>query len=298
MAYIDNSDSIIVDCVLTDEGRARLAAQNGTFKIAKFALVDTEIDYSLYNSSHPNGSAYFDLTLLTTPIFEAFSNNTSFLGSKLISIARSDILYLPVVKNSPNLGPGGSTYSSAGYYVVTCNQETISSLGVGQGIIDGQTIQTAQRTPIVCEQGLDTQEIDPRVQLDSDLKETQYVIRIDSRLGEIVSPAGTPRSAKISFIDSDKQALYFFSYGADTDFVSDITNTEGNSAIAGPRGTMFKFGVKSSINLNSNTYLFTTLGSTTTINGTSYYYIDTNIKVEGQLTGYTLDVPVRFLKKV
>lgn len=36
MAFLDNSGDIILDTVLTNEGRKRLAA--GTFKVAKFAL--------------------------------------------------------------------------------------------------------------------------------------------------------------------------------------------------------------------------------------------------------------------
>lgn len=297
MSFLPNDSNIIVDCVLTAEGRARLAAQNGSFKIVKFALIDTEIDYSLYNKNHASGSAYYDINLLTTPIMEAFTDGDAYNGSKLISIPRNDLLYLPIIKNSPTLGPGGGTYSNAGYYIVTVNQDTISALGLGAGIIDGQTAATAQRTPIITEQGLDTSEIDPQIPLETDLKETQYTIRIDSRLGEIVTPSGVPRVSSVSYIDSNKEATYFFSYGANPEYVLDITNTKGLSAIAGPRGTIFKFGVKASLNINSNNYLFTTFGGSTTIGSTSYYYIDSNIRIEGQLTGYSIDIPVRFLKK-
>ena len=47
MAFLDNSGDIILDAVLTDTGRYRLAQGNGSFKIAKFALGDDEIDYSI-----------------------------------------------------------------------------------------------------------------------------------------------------------------------------------------------------------------------------------------------------------
>ena len=58
MAFLDNSGDIILDAVLTDTGRMRLAKGDGTFKIVKFSLADDEIDYSLFNKSHPSGSAY------------------------------------------------------------------------------------------------------------------------------------------------------------------------------------------------------------------------------------------------
>ena len=46
MAFLDNSGDIILDAVLTDTGRMRLAKGDGTFKIVKFALSDDEIVYS------------------------------------------------------------------------------------------------------------------------------------------------------------------------------------------------------------------------------------------------------------
>jgi len=55
MAFLDNSGDIILDAVLTDVGRKRMAA--GNFRITKFTLGDDEIDYSLYNKDHPSGSA-------------------------------------------------------------------------------------------------------------------------------------------------------------------------------------------------------------------------------------------------
>ena len=88
MAFLDNSGDIILDAVLTDTGRKRLAAADGSFRIAKFALADDEIDYGLYRNAnslegiHPSGSAYYDLNILQTPVLEAFTNNTSLMKSK------------------------------------------------------------------------------------------------------------------------------------------------------------------------------------------------------------------------
>ena len=93
MAFLDNSGDIILDAVLTDTGRMRLAKGDGSFKITQFALADDEINYELYDASHASGSAYYDLDILQTPILEAFTNNTSTMKSKLISIARTNLLY-------------------------------------------------------------------------------------------------------------------------------------------------------------------------------------------------------------
>ena len=70
MAFLDNSGDIILDAVLTDTGRKRLAKGDGSFRITKFAFGDDEINYNLYDYNHASGSAYFDLNicLLFLPI--------------------------------------------------------------------------------------------------------------------------------------------------------------------------------------------------------------------------------------
>ena len=75
MGFLDNSGDIILDAVLTDAGRLRLAKGDGSFRVAKFALSDDEIDYGLYDKNHASGSAYYDLTVLQTPVLESFTNN-------------------------------------------------------------------------------------------------------------------------------------------------------------------------------------------------------------------------------
>ena len=61
MGFLDNSGDIILDVVLTDLGRQRLAKGDGSFNITKFALGDDEIDYSLYDKNNASGSSYYDL---------------------------------------------------------------------------------------------------------------------------------------------------------------------------------------------------------------------------------------------
>ena len=65
MGFLDNSGDIILDAVLTDTGRKRLARGDGSFNIAKFALADDEINYGLYNKNNASGSAYYEKLLRT-----------------------------------------------------------------------------------------------------------------------------------------------------------------------------------------------------------------------------------------
>lgn len=84
MAYINN-EIVTVDAVLTKKGREILAAKGG-LNIVSFALADDEIDYRLYQPNHPQGSAYYDVAIRNTPVFEAFTDETQVLKYKLVTL--------------------------------------------------------------------------------------------------------------------------------------------------------------------------------------------------------------------
>ena len=121
MAFLDNSGDIILDAVLTDHGRKELAKGDGSFQITKFALADEEIDYTLYNSSHSSGSAYYDLEILQTPILESFTDNAASVKTRLITYDNLELKYLPVCKL--NTGTSMSIQTSGSYWLCA-NQET------------------------------------------------------------------------------------------------------------------------------------------------------------------------------
>ena len=87
MGYLDNS-SITVDAILTKRGRELLARNDGSFKITQFALGDDEIDYSLFNENHPNGTQYSSEAIENMPLIEAIPNGANSMNSKLITLAR------------------------------------------------------------------------------------------------------------------------------------------------------------------------------------------------------------------
>ena len=80
MGFLDNS-SITVDAILTTRGR-EILSRGGNFDVTKFALSDEEIDYTMYDSTHPDGTNSFGLMINNTSVLEATpnrSNLTSFL---------------------------------------------------------------------------------------------------------------------------------------------------------------------------------------------------------------------------
>ena len=90
MSFLDNSGDIILDAVLTDTGRRQLARGDGSFRIVKFAFGDDEVNYELYATGAAGANR--DLDILQSPVFEAFTNNTSTMKSKLLTIANNNLL--------------------------------------------------------------------------------------------------------------------------------------------------------------------------------------------------------------
>lgn len=94
MGYIDNQ-TITVDAILTKKGR-ELLAQDGNLNITSFALADDEIDYTLYQPNHPNGSAFYDIAIRNTPVFEPVSDETQVMKYKLVSLNQG-VTSIPVI---------------------------------------------------------------------------------------------------------------------------------------------------------------------------------------------------------
>ena len=315
MAFLDNSGDIILDAVLTDTGRMRLAKGDGSFKIWKFAFGDDEINYTLYDKNNPSGSAYYDLQILQTPVLEAFTNNASSLKSKLMTIARTDHLFLPVIEQNSIIQGTYLFTTAAGQptYIVLVDQNTVdtvtatATVPIPAGVQNGNQVQGGAQFLRV-DQGLDTAQISRQLTLDPELLETQYLVEMDNRLGTLFGhTAATP--ATVSFIDDDNIALYSLALNQNDAFVGMIDDLPDglNTPIAGPQGTKLAFRVGSSTALKTNDYLFNTLGTagTDTIGqmtgtgaGQTYRFIDSVVSVTGFTTGYRIDLPVRYVKQI
>ena len=102
MGYLDNS-TIVVDAVLTKQGR-KLLAQGQGLNIQYFTLSDTGVDYTLWNADHPSGSAFYGEAIENLPQLEALPNSAYFMRNNLLSLPR-DTKELPYVTlNSFGLG--------------------------------------------------------------------------------------------------------------------------------------------------------------------------------------------------
>jgi hypothetical protein len=121
MAYLNNS-VVTVDAILTTKGRELLAKSDGSFRITQFSLADDEIDYTLYNPTHPSGSAYYGEALANLPLLEAFPQETQIMKYKLATLPRGTTK-LPIL----NLGTSNIVIPQGGTYII--NPQTLNYLG-------------------------------------------------------------------------------------------------------------------------------------------------------------------------
>tara|TARA_R110000824_G_scaffold91594_4_gene222797 strand:+ start:872 stop:1900 length:1029 start_codon:yes stop_codon:yes gene_type:complete len=301
MAFLDNSGDIILDAVLTDEGRRRLAMGDGSFRITKFALGDDEIDYSLYVPATSSG--YEDTRILQLPVFEAFTNNTTSLKSRVLSYADNSLLYLPVTKVNSKLGPTTTdTTGPIGGYYVSVDSTTTAQIQLldktaysSNGYRFAQAGATADQSRLIFDQGLDTANLSlgyltgkSSNQQEQGLYESAFLVEMDSRLLGVTTPS-TLQPAQPSFIDDDNIATYYLALGTDSSYfarqkegkggtaepafniVTDTAGTRTQNSMIGPTsttgrlGSRLVFGLRSSLNLQNSQDLFTKLGGTVSI---------------------------------
>ncbi|MDA7492342.1 hypothetical protein N8445_00085 [bacterium] len=157
MGYLNNS-VVTVDAILTKKGRELLARGDGSFRITQFALADDEIDYTLYNTTHPSGSAYYGEAIENMPLLEAFPDETQIMKYKLATLPRGTAK-LPIIEAgyaSITLKQGASltitpqtlnflgtsqAYESSGYTVTIADVRLVSTFtGVGINTADAERL--------------------------------------------------------------------------------------------------------------------------------------------------------------
>ena len=148
MGYLNNQ-VVTVDAILTKKGRETLAKNDGSFRITQFALADDEIDYTLYNPTHPSGSAFYGEAIENMPLLEAFSDETQIMKYKLTTLPRGtsilpvlDVGYtsidlkqgasLAITPQTLNYLGATSTFEANGYTAIIADARVANSFtGVG-----------------------------------------------------------------------------------------------------------------------------------------------------------------------
>ena len=124
MGYLNNQ-VVTVDAILTKKGRELMAKNDGTFRITQFSLADDEIDYTLYNPTHPSGSSFYGEAIDNMPLLEAFPDETQAMKYQLTTLPRGTAK-LPVL----DLGYSAITLKQGASLAIT--PQTLSYLGNAQ----------------------------------------------------------------------------------------------------------------------------------------------------------------------
>lgn len=124
MGFLDHStNNIIIDAVLTDVGRQKLAQNNGQFRIEFFSLGDDEIDYTIIQKyGRPVGK---EKIMKNTPIFEAQTKQSSAIKSRLITLSNPSIYKMPsLYLDTQNTNGVVSLGNNTTPQVITISQKT------------------------------------------------------------------------------------------------------------------------------------------------------------------------------
>ena len=330
MAFLDNSGDIILDAVLTETGRKRMT--EGNFKISKFACGDDEINYTQYNKNHPSGSAYFDLEIMQTPVFEAITETAAAINYGLLAITRTDLLYLPSIDTNSKLTTQGTMAKSGSVFVIAVNAETAAKIEAETNWPSAATVMNVGvSTPgIIWESGLNTTELDATAAnraaniVNVNSLDTSFTVSVNSLfIGDVMQLTSDSQLSNDS-TNSPTVSFNFISIGSSTTAnnldnyneytsrgISDLIykpDSGGSdtdlSAISGPRGSAggLKVSVVSDLasqSTGTRSDLWSNYGKINQIifgGSNKYDYIDTTIYVQGDFSSATAQIPVRLMR--
>ena len=145
MGFLNNT-TITIDAILTKRGRELLARGRNEFKVTKFSLADDEVDYRLWDVTHPNGTNYYGAVIENMPILEPVPDETQVLKYKLVTLPKetSRLPLLDVALGTFTFAQGGtgngevvapgtlnSTDAEEGYTFII-HDTTVATLQVSQ----------------------------------------------------------------------------------------------------------------------------------------------------------------------
>jgi len=160
MGYLNNNQ-ITVDAILTRRGRELLARGRNEFQITHFALGDDEVDYSLWNTDHPLGTAYYGITIENMTLTEAVVDETQMMKYKLVTLPKRTVR-IPIISvgqtavtltngeeititpRTINFEGGNTTF---GYTATLSDSDVASFVGVTPTPAQNNNQDTASSTP-------------------------------------------------------------------------------------------------------------------------------------------------------
>jgi len=332
MAFQDGAGGIIIDAVLTDLGRQKMA--QGKFKVSKFALGDDEVNYAFISAS--SGTAEIPLSDLP-PILEAFGNEHANINYGLLSLPRPDVLYIPQLKVNDKVDASTTAHTDDFYYLAV-NKETArkieTDIGSSKYILENNQID---KNKLLIESGIDvpatgdfTSDLEPTEHnkkgyiLNMGLYDKYFLVYTDSKYVDSLLRSPNDSLFENDSIDNlymnmgplqrtvktslpkviDMYECYRIEAVDQSVFKNSAATGDVHSAFNGPRGTILALNLKVKDKLSPDSqspadFRYTKFGSTNTnvLGGTNLYdFIDTTIYVQGLSSNSRLQIPIRIIR--
>lgn len=325
MSLQNNAGTIVIDAVLTDTGRKKMA--QGNFNITHFGLGDDEVDYTLGNSN--NGTFELDVN---PPILEAFAEQNANIQHGLLDLPRQDLLYLPTIKVNNKVDNAVLKHNN--YYHLAVNKNTTrkaqSSIGQAK-VLENQNLNS---NVLLIETGIEQNSTmtiptgsvsnQARFITNTGLMDKQFFVYCDSRFFDYVyinNPTAYYKNDAKGNLYTNIQPLqrveksslgvvaeYYQSFIC-TSVVNAVYN-KGNSRdfslsmYKNIRGSVLalNFGLTPKVvnpeknNPDDRFTVFGQINQSILPGSNNYDYIDTNILIEGASTGRQLVVPIRIIR--
>tara|TARA_R110000824_G_scaffold46692_7_gene133834 strand:+ start:30453 stop:31433 length:981 start_codon:yes stop_codon:yes gene_type:complete len=322
MAFQDSCGTIIIDAVLTDIGRQKMA--KGEFRVTKFALGDDEVDYTFGEGVGLN----YTLNEPALPTLEASSNQGNPIKYGLLSLPRKDIIYIPQFHINEKVT--GAAKRTDGRYYVAVNKETTRKLELElagpEYVIENNS---RIRNFIMFETGIHNENLEldqgtsgrERYITNLGLSDGNLFIYCDRRLVDEVlvnsndsffkNDTGSNlymnllplrETVKISLTTMfDEQNCYKMK-SVPNEIYNDYNQTI--SVVNGPRGIVGATSIKIKNELINDSESnadarYTTFGTTDSLlfgGSDKYDYIDTSFVIEGASTGMQKIIPIRIIR--
>ena len=218
MGFLNNT-TITIDAILTKRGRELLARGRNEFAVTKFAIADDEVDYRLWDTSHPNGTNYYGAVIENMPLLEPVPDETQALKYKLVTLPK-ETSRLPILDvavstlafaqgggNGDLLAPGtlNSTDAEQGYTFII-HDTTVAKLVVGQAA-------PSPSAPLV-----------PVTLSDEELTQSQNVSGLTARVLPQIFTSPDQKSTQITIV------------GNQTGATTTVTITVNKTNLGGPSG--------------------------------------------------------------
>ena len=225
MGFLNNT-TITIDAILTKRGRELLARGRNEFAVTKFSLADDEIDYRLWDVTHPNGTNYYGAVIENMPLLEPVPDETQVLKYKLVTLPK-ETSRLPILDvNVPSLqftqGGGNGEVLSPGTLNSTDAEQGYTFIVHDTSVVN---IEVSQASPSP------TAPLVPLTLSDEEITNSKNVSGLSARVTPKIFTTPAQKSTQITIVGNQT--------GATSTINATVNKTDLGSPGSANDGTLF-----------------------------------------------------------